>query len=95
MPGHLRSGGVQGPQQAVSGDSAGSRGKTEYFTQLGTGNYNEKTARLYTDLSLITANPEIGLEAAEVFQALAKGETVESSHHLLVAPRCLQNRVLR
>ena len=70
------------------------RGKTEYFTQLGTGNYNEKTARLYTDLSLITANPEIGLEAAEVFQALAKGETVESSHHLLVAPRCLQNRVL-
>ena len=69
-------------------------GKTEYFTQIGTGNYNEKTARLYTDLSLMTADPGIGLEAAAVFQALAKGETVEDSRQLLVAPRCLQNRIL-
>ena len=69
-------------------------GHTEYFTQVGTGNYNEKTARMYTDLSLMTADPDIGLEAAVVFQALAKGETVESSRQLLVAPRCLQNRVL-
>lgn len=69
-------------------------GQTEYYTQIGTGNYNEKTARLYTDLCLMTANPVIGLEAAAVFQALAKGETVESSQQLLVAPRCLQNRVL-
>ena len=69
-------------------------GHTEYFTQVGTGNYNEKTARMYTDLSLMTADPDIGLEAAVVFQALAKGETVESSRQLLVAPKCLQNRVL-
>lgn len=70
------------------------KGKTEYFTQVGTGNYNEKTARLYTDLSLMTSNSEIGLEAAVVFQMLAKGETVEFSQRLLVAPRCLQNRIL-
>lgn len=69
-------------------------GKTEYFTQIGTGNYNEKTARLYTDLSLMTADTAIGLEAAAVFQALAKGETVEESQQLLVAPKCLQNRIL-
>ena len=69
-------------------------GKTEYFTQIGTGNYNEKTARLYTDLSLMTADSAIGLEAAAVFQALAKGETVEESRQLLVAPKCLQNRIL-
>ena len=69
-------------------------GRTEYYTQVGTGNYNEKTARMYTDLSLMTADSSIGLEAAAVFQALAKGETVESSRQLLVAPRCLQNRVL-
>ena len=69
-------------------------GHTEYFTQVGTGNYNEKTARRYTDLSLMTADPDIGLETAVVFQALAKGETVESSRQLLVAPKCLQNRVL-
>lgn len=69
-------------------------GRTEYYTQVGTGNYNEKTARMYTDLSLMTADPSIGLEAAAVFQALAKGETVESSRQLLVAPNCLQNRVL-
>ena len=69
-------------------------GKTEYFTQIDTGNYNEKTARLYTDLSLMTADSAIGLEAAAVFQALAKGETVEESQQLLVAPKCLQNRIL-
>ena len=69
-------------------------GRTEYYTQVGTGNYNEKTARMYTDLSLMTADPSIGLEAAAVFQALSKGETVESSRQLLVAPKCLQNRVL-
>lgn len=69
-------------------------GQPEYITQIGTGNYNEKTARLYTDLSLMTANQDIGQEAAAVFQALAMGEVVEESHHLLVAPKCLQNKVL-
>lgn len=66
----------------------------EYITQIGTGNYNEKTARLYTDLSLMTANEQIGMDAARVFQALAKGETVEESGHLLVAPKCLQSRII-
>ena len=69
-------------------------GNVEYYTEIGTGNYNEKTARLYTDLSLMTADPKIGTEAARVFQALAMGETVEDMEHLLVAPRCLQNKVL-
>mgnify|MGYP002764913484 FL=1 len=65
-----------------------------YITQVGTGNYNEKTSKLYTDLSLITANQEIGKEAAEVFACLLRGETIEETHLLLVAPKCLQNKVL-
>ena len=69
-------------------------GRVEYITQIGTGNYNEKTSRLYTDLSLMTSNVEIGLEASNVFQALSKGEVVEHTRHLLVAPKCLQNKVL-
>ena len=69
-------------------------GQVEYITQIGTGNYNEKTSRLYTDLSLMTSNVEIGLEASNVFQTLSKGEVVEHTRHLLVAPKCLQNKVL-
>ena len=69
-------------------------GHAQYYTQIGTGNYNEKTARLYTDLCLMTADQEIGREAAEVFRALAMGETLEQAQHLLVAPHCLQDRVL-
>ena len=69
-------------------------GQVEYITQIGTGNYNEKTSRLYTDLSLMTSNVEIGLEASNVFQALSKGEVVKHTRHLLVAPKCLQNKVL-
>ena len=65
-----------------------------YITQIGTGNYNEKTSVLYTDLSLITADQEIGREAAEVFASLLRGETVENTDLLLVAPKCLQNKVL-
>ena len=65
-----------------------------YITQIGTGNYNEKTARLYTDLSLMTANQEIGAEAARVFAALQKGETVDETTDLLVAPKCLQNKII-
>lgn len=66
----------------------------QYITQIGTGNYNEKTARLYTDLSLMTADEQIGMDAARVFQALAKGEVVEDMEHLLVAPKCLQSKVI-
>ena len=68
----------------------------EYYTQIGTGNYNEKTSRLYTDLSLITANQEIGADASRVFMALQRGETVSDGDvkHLLVAPKCLQNKIV-
>lgn len=66
----------------------------QYITQIGTGNYNEKTARLYTDLSLMTANEQLGMDAARVFQALAKGEVVEDMEHLLVAPKCLQSKII-
>lgn len=66
----------------------------EYITQIGTGNYNEKTARLYTDLQIITSNSEIGMEANQVFSALSFGEVVEETNHLMVAPKCLQNKVL-
>lgn len=58
----------------------------QYITQIGTGNYNEKTSRLYTDLSYITARDEIGEEALQVFQALMLGETVDHMSVLLVAP---------
>ncbi len=67
---------------------------TFYYTQVGTGNYNEKTARQYTDLSLLTANQKIGAEVADVFNALSMGDLVETSDMLMVAPLCLQNRIL-
>ena len=66
----------------------------QYITQIGTGNYNEKTARLYTDLSLIIANEEIGKEAREVFQEILIGNTIEHTNCLLVAPKCLQQPIL-
>ena len=68
--------------------------KIEYITQIGTGNYNEKTSRIYTDYSLITSSADIGNEAANVFNHLSMGTTVEETEHLLVAPNCLQNKVL-
>ncbi len=66
----------------------------KYITQIGTGNYNEKTSTLYTDLSLITADERIGNEVSMVFRALMLGETVEETNYLLVAPKCLQNKIL-
>ena len=69
-------------------------GGVSFLTQIGTGNYNEKTATLYTDLSLMTANQAIGRDALEVFRTLLLGETVEESSALLVAPKGLQNAIL-
>ena len=66
----------------------------EYITQIGTGNYNEKTSKLYTDYSLMTSSYDIGNEAANVFNNLAMGKTVEKTNYLLVAPNCLQNKVI-
>lgn len=65
-----------------------------YITQIGTGNYNEKTAALYTDLSFMTADMEIGMDGAEVFNALSMGEIVRETRHLLAAPNELQNKIL-
>ena len=66
----------------------------QYITQIGTGNYNEKTARLYTDLSLMTANYEIGDEARKTFQEILIGNTIDRTQHLLVAPNSLQQPVI-
>ncbi len=66
----------------------------QYVTQIGTGNYNEKTSRLYTDLSQMTARKEIAEEALQVFQALMLGETVDHMSTLLVAPHCLQDKLI-
>ena len=68
--------------------------QVEYTTQVGTGNYNEDTVRLYTDYALMTASPEIGAEAAQVFNCLSMGEVVEDSRRLMVAPACLRTKVL-
>ncbi len=66
----------------------------KYTIQIGTGNYNEKTAKLYTDLCLMTSDSEIAADAEEVFRTLSIGEVVENSKSLLVAPHCLQNKVV-
>jgi len=68
--------------------------EVEYITQVGTGNYNEDTVRLYTDYALMTASPEIGAEAAKVFNCLSMGEVVEDSRHLMVAPACLRSHII-
>lgn len=68
--------------------------QVEYITQVGTGNYNEDTVRLYTDYALMTADPEIGAEAAQVFNCLSMGEVVEDSRRLMVAPACLRDKVV-
>lgn len=67
----------------------------QYITQVGTGNYNEKTSELYTDLSFISTDPKMGEDATRVFQALCVGEVVESTERLWVAPNCFESNVLR
>lgn len=69
-------------------------GGFEYVTQIGTGNYNEKTARLYTDLTLMTSDREIAHDAENIFRCLETGTFVEKTNKLLVAPLCLRNPVL-
>ena len=66
-----------------------------YITQIGTGNYNEETSRMYTDFSLLTANPAIGQDASQLFKALMQGKPVEHTEQLLVAPKEFQNGILR
>lgn len=70
------------------------KNRIEHITQIGTGNYNENTARLYTDYALITASEDLGRETAEILNALAIGNTVDNLSHLLAAPKCLQNKLI-
>ncbi|MGI5889071.1 MAG: polyphosphate kinase 1 [Oscillospiraceae bacterium] len=60
--------------------------KKKFITQIGTGNYNEKTAEQYTDLMLITSSDSIGMDAWNTFNALASGEISTGMHSLWVAP---------
>ncbi len=71
------------------------RGEVQYITQIGTGNYNEKTAEMYTDLSLLTANQEIGHDANIFFQNMGIGNLMGSYKYLLVAPVSLKTSVMR
>ncbi|MBR4510366.1 MAG: polyphosphate kinase 1 [Ruminococcus sp.] len=69
-------------------------GGFDYVTQIGTGNYNEKTARLYTDLVLLTADRDIAADAENVFSALKNGTFVESPRKLLISPKAMRPQVL-
>lgn len=70
------------------------RNEIHYITQIGTGNYNEKTAAMYTDVSLMTANKEIGEDASAFFKNMAIGNLEGDYKHLLVAPVSLKSSVL-
>jgi len=69
-------------------------GKLQYITQVGTGNYNEKTSKLYTDLSLITANQEIGRDAAAFFSNMMIENLDGEYSHLFVAPNSFKHNIL-
>lgn len=69
-------------------------GNVNYTTQIGTGNYNEKTSEQYTDLCFITNEAAIGRDATEIFNNLAIGETTEQTESLWVAPHCYRSHVL-
>ena len=69
-------------------------GGYDYVTQIGTGNYNEKTATLYTDLMLLTADRDIAADAEAVFASLLSGTFVENTKKLLVSPLALRPQVL-
>lgn len=70
------------------------RNEIQYITQIGTGNYNEKTAAMYTDLSLMTADPEIGKDASEFFKNMSISNLDGLYNRLIVAPTSLKQRVL-
>jgi len=67
----------------------------KHITHIGTGNYNEKTARLYTDIGLLTANDEIGDDAVKFFQNIAIGNIEGVYKHLLVAPIGLKSGIIQ
>ena len=70
------------------------RNEIRYITQIGTGNYNEKTAKMYTDYSLITGNQSIGEDASVFFKNMAIGNLAGVYQHLIVSPNSLKQKVL-
>lgn len=70
------------------------RNEIRYITQIGTGNYNEKTAKMYTDYSLITGNQSIGEDASVFFKNMAIGNLAGVYQHLIVSPTSLKQKVL-
>ncbi len=71
-----------------------SRDRLQYVAQVGTGNYNEKTARLYTDFCLMTADPEICMDVVAFFQNMLVGDLRGRYDALLVAPASLKQTLL-
>ena len=71
------------------------RNDIQYITQVGTGNYNEKTAAMYTDLSLMTADRRIGQDATEFFKNMATGNLRGSYQYLIVSPVSLKSSILK
>jgi len=61
-------------------------GKEVHYAHIGTGNFNEKTSRIYTDFSLLTANKEIADDLNKIFDFYENNFKVQSFKHLLVAP---------
>lgn len=70
------------------------KGEDYYITQIGTGNYNEKTSRIYTDFCLMTADQAIGRDGWNVFEALFKGSIVQSAECLLVSPKHMEEPLI-
>ena len=72
-----------------------SRGKTSYLTQIGTGNYNEKTNAMYTDLSIMTADPATGEDAAAFFRNMLVNKLDGEYHQLCVSPFGIKTMLLQ
>ena len=69
--------------------------KFHHITHIGTGNFNEKTSSMYTDMSLLTGNKEIAFEVDRLFKYLLNGNFVEESNHLLIAPKVMKGELIK
>ncbi len=70
------------------------KGKLCYITQIGTGNYNESTAKLYTDMCLITAKQEFGEDGNRIFTGILTGKPTDETQYLLAAPKNMKVMIL-
>ncbi len=69
-------------------------GNISYISQIGTGNYNETTAKMYTDLSLLTANQDIGEDIEELFKNIPTENLSEEYHSILVSPKGIKGKII-